>query len=721
MHRSEGVVCLSHPGPSAMHPPMRRPPSPWRLVVPGAVCFLVLGCATGRQQDNPNVPPIGRKPEVEPRPDTRAQDALTAAAAAARGQPKPKQVEIYMTVRAAYPATVAGEEALYRAAVLSYELGDYQVAKKQLNELLFENPLFDKAVDARLKLGQSSLQLKAYRDAYQTLLPLRDKVPETQRAELEDALRRAAEGARLANQSLRLALDRAEAASTPEQRQAALDEVATLIDVSVPVEEVARVQDEISPSHPAWPMLTFKLARVWAHTRDPRLKPTLEALIDKAPSSPYTQEAQAMLARIDRVGAVRGRTVGVLVPLTGKYQRLGEAVMRGVKLALKGSDIDVLAKDTQGDPARAAYAVEELVFEDGAAAAIGPLFGEDSRRAAVVAQDLGLPLLTLTRAEDVTEVGSFVFRNMLTYSAQAKALAAWAIDVMGYKSFAVLYPNTPYGVEMTNDFWDQITTRGAAVRGAETYANDQTTFTTEAKKLVGRYYLEDRLDYLEEAKAAAKEAPDAFRRRKALEKARKSLEPIIDFDALFIPDEWTRVGLIAPALAVEDIITNTCDAKEIEKLKKTTGKTEIRTITLLGGQGWNSPKNSEGVPRLIERGGKFVLCSVFVDGFYAESSREATRRFVKAYAEAYPDATPTLLDAVAYDSARILRQVLESQKTPISREAVRAALSAVKDFDGATGKTTFNPRREADKPLFFLTVDPKGVRELQPQERLRGS
>jgi branched-chain amino acid transport system substrate-binding protein len=700
---------------------MCRPLSVRLLGLLGPVCLLAFGCATGHLPDNPNVPPMGRKPEVEPRPDTRAADALKAADVAAAGQPKPKQVEIYLSVRKAYPSTVAGEEALYRAAVLAYDMGEYSVARKQLNELLFENPLFDKAVDARLKLGQSALQLKAYRDAYQTLLPLRDKVPEAQRAELEDALRRAAEGARLANQALRLALDRAEAATTPEQRKAALDEVASLIDVSVSVAEVARMQDELSPSHPAWPMLTFKLARVYAHVRDSRLKPTLEVLLQKAPGSPYAQEAQAMLARVDRVGVVRGRTLGVLVPLTGKYQRLGEAVMRGVKLALKGSDIEVLVKDTQGDPARAAAAVEELVFEDGASAAIGPLFGEDSRRAAVVAQDLGLPLLTLTRNEDVTDIGNYVFRNMLTYSAEGRALAAWAIDVMGYKSFAVLYPNTPYGVEMTNDFWDQVTSRGAEVRGAEVYANDQTTFTSEAKKLVGRYYLDDRTDYLEDAKAATKDAKDAFRRRKALEKAKKDLEPIVDFEALFIPDEWSRVGLIAPALAVEDIITNTCDAKEIEKLKKTTGKTDIHTVTLLGGQGWNSPKNAEGVPRLIERGGKFVLCSVFVDGFYAESNREATRRFVHAYTEAYPDATPLLLDAVAYDSARILRQVLDAQNPPLSREAVRAALAAVKDFDGATGKTSFNERREAEKPLFFLTIDPKGVREIQPQERLRGS
>jgi branched-chain amino acid transport system substrate-binding protein len=321
----------------------------------------------------------------------------------------------------------------------------------------------------------------------------------------------------------------------------------------------------------------------------------------------------------------------------------------------------------------------------------------------------------------VTDIGPFVFRNMLTYSAQTQALVDWASKVMGYKSFAVLYPNTPYGVEMTNDFWDQVLAQGGAVRGAESYTADQTTFTSQAKKLVGRYYLEDRRDYFEDVQEATKDVKDSYRRRKAVEKAKSKLDPIVDFEALFIPDEWQRVGLVAPALAVEDIITNTCDPREIENLKKTTGKKDIRTVTLLGGNGWNSPKNADGLPQLVERGGKFVLCSVFVDGFYVDSSREPTRRFVRLFSEAYKDSTPTLLDAVGYDSARMLRQILDKQTASLDRASVRDALAGLKDFEGATGKTSFNNRREAQKPLFFLTIDPKGIREIQPTDRLSGS
>ncbi|MGZ6069723.1 MAG: penicillin-binding protein activator, partial [Myxococcaceae bacterium] len=79
------------------------------------------------------------------------------------------------------------------------------------------------------------------------------------------------------------------------------------------------------------------------------------------------------------------------------------------------------------------------------------------------------------------------------------------------------------------------------------------------------------------------------------------------------------------------------------------------------------------------------------------------------------------LDAIGFDSARMLRLLLDKQTASLDRASVRDGLAAMKDFEGATGKTSFNAKREAEKPLFFLTIDPKGIRELQPNERLSGS
>jgi len=209
---------------------------------------------------------------------------------------------------------------------------------------------------------------------------------------------------------------------------------------------------------------------------------------------------------------------------------------------------------------------------------------------------------------------------------------------------------------------------------------------------------------------------DAFRKRKAMEKMKGSVEPIIDFEAIFIPDEWKRVSLVAPALAVEDIVTNACDARDLERIRKTTGKKSLRTVMLLGTNAWSSAKGASGLPELVERGGKFVNCSVYVDGFFVDSQRPATQRFVKAYRQAY-NADPSLLEAYGYDSARMLRQMLEGKQAPQSRAELREALANLKDFDGATGKTSFDDKREARKPLFLLSVSNKGVTEVTADER----
>ena len=112
-----------------------------------------------------------------------------------------------------------------------------------------------------------------------------------------------------------------------------------------------------------------------------------------------------------------------------------------------------------------------------------------------------------------------------------------------------------------------------------------------------------------------------------------------------------------------------------------------------------------------------------MDGFFADCSRPAdASAFVQRFREAYKDERgPTLLDAIGYDSGphAAADHGQERRRRPAPRCATRSP--AMKDFDGATGTTSFNDKREAEKPLFFLTIDPKGIREIQPTDRLSGS
>jgi len=683
--------------------------------------WWVTGCArapSGVFAERPEA-----RPQYEPKKNVAADEALERAARIAQSSSPQKGIDAYLAVYKAHAETTAAQEALYRAAVLAFDSGDYANARKSFNQLLFENPLFDKAQDAKLKLGLSAMQLRDYRDAYQTLRPLAERASGAERTQILEAAERSAEGAQLYAEALRITLGQLQEAKTPEETKERLDKFEELIESKAEFVDIAKAAEDLSPSSPAWPLITFKLARIYYHLRDwTRLEETLQRFLKEAPQHPFAAQAQELLNRSRKRGEIRPKVVGAILPMSGRYKPIGDAVLRGISLALKGSDIEVVVKDSQGEPNLAAKAVEELAFDEGAIAILGPIW-EDTRRGALVAEELGVPILTFSRTDGITDIGPHVFRNMLTNSAQAKALADYAMKTLGFKSFALMYPNIPYGVDLANKFWDEVTARGGAIRGAETYAFDQTTFTAEVKKLVGRYYLEDRLDYMEKSREIAVSKLDPFRKRKALEKVRSLLKPVIDFDAIFIPDAWERVGLVAPALAVEDIVTNACDPGDIERIRKTTGRHDLKTVTLLGSDQWGSRKGQSGAPELIERGGKFVSCSVYVDGFYSESARSTTAQFVEAYRDAYKDQIrpPGLLEATGYDSGRIFRKILQDARGSLDREGFRTRLAAIKDFPGATGMTSFNDHREAEKPLFLLGIDKKEIKELSPDEKLSGS
>ncbi len=660
-----------------------------------------------------------RELKVEVRPSPVADQALAKAVVVQDTKGRREAVAAYLDVRKNFPETTAGQDALYRAGMLAFEDGDFATSRRALSELVFENPLYPQATQARLRSGLAALELKSWRDAYQTLSTLIDKLDGTDRRVAEEALARAAIGNQQFGEALKLALRQVDDASGDDAKRAALANLEDVVETKTPFAALAEAWNDLPRSHPGWPMLTFKLARVYYHLRDwTRLDETLHALLREAPTSPWAPQAQELLTRVSRRANVRPKAVGVLLPMSGKYKAFGDATLRGLQLALKGSDVELVVKDSQGDPTLTSKLVEQLAFEDGVIAIIGPLLSDDAKRAALMAEELQVPLLTLSRLEDITRIGPYVFRTMVTNTQQADALAEYAMGTMGFKTFAILHPNTPFGVELTNAFWEAVEKRGGQLRGVESYDHDQKTFTEEAKKLVGRYYLEDRSDFYDRLREIRDKDLDEFRRRKAVEKMKSSLDPVVDFEGLLIPDSWQQVSLVAPALAVEDIITNACDRKDLERIQKTTGK-DMKTVTLLGPSTWSSPKGASGDPMLIERGGKYVLCSVYVDSFYEGSDRPATRAFVSAFRDAYHDATITLLDAVAWDTAALVRSIVE-KKQPSSRAAFRDQLQATKSFQGATGTISFDDQREAQRPMFFLQITPKGIKELNPSQRPEG-
>jgi ABC-type branched-subunit amino acid transport system substrate-binding protein len=531
----------------------------------------------------------------------------------------------------------------------------------------------------------------------------RAATPSARAALVDEAVQEALDEGRGAR-AVRVLLAGRELARAPGRRAELEARVLELLDEAVRPIGLRTLLEEAKPRRFPHEHLLFKVALVQLHAGE-RVAgaDTLARYRQRYPSGVYAERAAAREAELGRLAAVRTQTLGVLLPLSGSKGAYGRLARQALELAFEGSRVELVVADTKGHEAGAQAAVEELVLEHGAIGLLGPVFRSESRAAAVMAQRLGVPLLTISAAEDVAGYGPWIFRNGVTNQAQAEALVQYAMEVLGLRTFAILHPRHPYGVELRDLFWDEVLERGGEIRGVESYAVDATTFSGPVKRLVGRAEPERRPDY-REALEACDDQPDSYRRRRCREDVRKNLKPLVDFEGLFIPDYVRSVRMIAPALAAEDIIVEK-DPRRLKRIERTLGRTP-EVVTLLGASGWNSPKITDSTGRTVEN-------AVFTDGFFAQAEDERTARFVGTYEERH-GRTPRLYpEALMYDSARILRSVLEAEQPP-DRMALREALRAVTRFPGVTGATTFGGETDAEKDLKILTITDGRIVEVPP-------
>lgn len=613
---------------------------------------------------------------------------------------------------ARYRGVPAAADALFEAADLWRGARRPDRAATDLQALLTDHPLDPRANEAKFKLALADLDTGRTRDGLATLESIYPRLPPALRPEAAARAAAAADAAGAIPEAVRW-LNEVATLATGESRALALRRAGDAVD-RLAFLDVARLREALPADAPVQEPLAMKLARVQVHLRDyPRAEAAAREVFQRWPDGAYARDARALVDRIGRLTFVRPNVIGVAVPLSGNFKRWGEAILQGVGLAVgEGSGLRIAVRDTRGEPDGAASAIEALALEEGAIVVVGGVTLAEAERAAASAEELQLPFVSLSRQEGITAAGPHVFQNMLTASAQAKAIVELAMGRRGMRRFAVMYPQIPYGVELANAFWDEVEARGGEIRAAEAYAQDRTTFTPLVKSMVGKLYLDERTDFEEQLKEIAKKEADPFRRRKALEKARERLAPITDFDAIFVPDFAKNVKLIAPALAVEDVVTQTCLPDEVERIKKTTGRPDLRPVQLLGGNGWGND------PTLFDTGpggaGRHVRCAIFVDGFFAGSARPATKAFVDAFQARYNQA-PSILEASAFDAAKLARDVLAERRAQ-TREALRDGLATVKGFKGATGDISMGPQRTPEKELFYLTVDKEGLRELTKDE-----
>lgn len=531
-----------------------------------------------------------------------------------------------------FPGSNTIEEAVYGQAYCWYKLKNFKRSKDALERLFSSFPLSDSLyVRAQTLKGHLCVVEKQVVCGVQAYLSAR---------------------ARTANSSERAVLD------------------SFIVKVIFRIKDVGVVEDIIDEHQGdmAGDAAKVRLAEILTFQKD--YKKVREILtpsfIEQLPDV-LRQKAEGLLAKLKRA-FIKKITIGCLLPLTGKRAPFGIRALKGTLLAAeafqtnpKNLEITLEVRDTKGIPEMAAKMARELVETYHVKAIVGPMFLDTTEAAVQQLQGIPVPLISLSQADGVPELGEHVFRNCLTPAQQIQALVRYLTGTLNIRTAAILFPQTPFGLRYMKLFWEKFTEAGGEIRGAESYLPTDTDFGTPIKKLIGLYYTKERWE----------------RGDTPLEEGEK-FSPVIDFKALFIPDTYGKVVLIAPQLAFYDVLG----------------------VTLAGINTWDSPE-------LFKEGKQFVRGSVFTDGFSPRDPAPAVRAFVADFKAIY-DETPEILAAQAYDATWILVSLFKRYSIDDIKE-LEEKLREDTGFHGVSGLRYFDVNGEAKRDVIIMTVTRKGV------------
>lgn len=361
-----------------------------------------------------------------------------------------------------------------------------------------------------------------------------------------------------------------------------------------------------------------------------------------AAAAAFTAALLALACGGEKPTATQGIEIGFYGALTGPEATFAISGRNGAKLAIDeinraggvlGKKLDLLSEDDRNEASEAISAVTKLITRDHVVALIGENASSRTIAAASTAQTYQVPMVSPTStAVEVTKKGDYIFRVCFIDPSQGKALALFATQNLKAQTAAILIDSkSDYSVGLADAFKTQFVTHGGRVVSEAKYAEGDSDFSAQLTSI-------------------------------------RAEKP----DVLFVPGYYTDAGLIARQARGLGV-----------------------NSTLLGGDGWDSPK-------LAEIGGASVEGAYFSNHYSVDDPSPTVRGFVEAYRKAYAT-DPDSIAASSYDAARIVVDAIRRAGSTEGKR-VRDALAATKDFPGVTGSITMDADRNPTKLPVILKV-----------------
>ncbi|MCX6109168.1 MAG: ABC transporter substrate-binding protein [Proteobacteria bacterium] len=346
--------------------------------------------------------------------------------------------------------------------------------------------------------------------------------------------------------------------------------------------------------------------------------------------------AVALAANTLKVGAVFG--------LSGAQSTYGEESINGMEMALDdlkakdpalASKITVVKEDEKSNPIDAALAVKKVLNVDKVDLVFGSVASSNTLAMGSAVIEAGKVQVTPASTNpEVTKKGDAVFRTCFIDPFQGSVLADFAVHRLNKKKAAILLDHkSDYSKGLAEAFTVAFKAAGGEVVANESYEAGKKDFKTQLTKIRAKHP-----------------------------------------EVLLVPGYYQEVGLIM---------------KQAQQMGF--------KVTLLGGDGWDSPTLYELA------GADAVKGNYFSTHFAPDDKDPRVQKFVKDYTARFHKA-PGAMSASSYDGILV---VADAFKRAGSNDpaALKKALSATKGFVGVAGTLSINAQRDAVKPAVILKTE----------------
>jgi len=570
------------------------------------------------------------------------------------------------TIRAENVNYVPDVEVTFSEGVNEYRNGNYEKATSIFEELLNFSPLHQRITAVYLMLGKCYYKLESYKKAISILNELVSKYPNSNY--IDDAhytmgfcYYELGEYINSLNESLYVADYGKEQKLVEKSRDNAL----TIIENNITLKELLHIKENTSGEMSS-AILTIKLSQRFLEYGDrDRAIALLQDFVKQHPQNQYLSTVTKLLNRTHIPIHSEEVSVGIILPLSGEYNKQAKSVLTGIQYAVKKFNdtstvrINLVIKDSEGDMVKLVRSTQELVKDDRIVAIVGELERDKTVAIAAVTAGLSIPLISpTTSGNGVASLNDYTFQINCDLENRGYILAKYAVEELGLKTFATLAPTDNYGKNLTDSFAATVDQLGGKIIAQKWFYSDAQDLKRQFKSIRDLGF-----------DIVNKDSLVRFYSRE-LDQYKEEKVPVTSIDGVFFPCYSEQIQYIAPQFAFANI------------------KAQI-----FGGEYWYDLKN-------LRTNQNYVEGIIFCSGYYFD---ETSTEFIKFRNDfrLVMKRTPEVMESYGYDAMRVLIDAIAHKQT--SREAIKNHLDNLENFQGLRGPITLKGNDRVNSEIRILT------------------